>query len=270
MSRFSFRGIGLALLGATLCFGVGCETLIKNPPALSPDPVSQLRSLEVTRKQFAPGIEVVSTNMSTSTPGTLLMFGFDQEKYAFHFASTSTRLMIREWKNAFPEAIAIINGVYFMEDLTPSGVFVGEGTKQTQRQFDADKSALVFIKENTLTISDTSKNHIDAANIKEGAQTYPILIKDGKELLTRDTGKEARRSWIGLDQTGRVWLGVLPNREASLFELMKRLMELDIKWKMVANLDGGPSTGIVVAGGTGDIVKETIGGVPNILFVERK
>lgn len=270
MSRLFFRGISFALLSASICFGVGCESPAKDTYVLSPVRINEVRSLEVTRKQLAPGIEVVSTDMSTSTPGSILMFGFDQKNYAFRFASTNTRLTIREWKNALPEAVAAINGVYFMEDLTPAGLFIGKGAKQAQRLFDADKSALIFIKENALEILDTSGNKVDASSIKEGAQTYPILIKNGKGLLTRDTGKEARRSWIGYDETGRIWLGVLPNGEASLFELMKRLMKVGIKWNILANLDGGPSTGMFVEGETGDVVKETIGGIPNILLVERK
>lgn len=226
-------------------------------------------SLEVTRQAFGSGIELVRANMATSTAGQLWLFGFDQDQYRFFFASTGTRMRMREWRDLYPQTVAGINGVYFMEDLTPSGLFVGEGVKQTARLFDADKSGLISVHEK-MDILDTASSGVRVAQIKGGAQTYPILIKDGKEMLTRDTGKEARRSWVGTDRDGRVWLGVLSDGEVSLYALMKRLMEMGIAWDMVVNLDGGPSTGIFVKGEEGDVLKETLGGVPNVLLVERK
>ncbi len=224
-------------------------------------------SLEVTRQAFGPGIELVRANMATSTAGQLWLFGFDQDQYHFFFASTGTRVRMSEWREAYPKTVAGINGVYFMEDLTPSGLFVGQELKQTVRLFDADKSGLISVQ-GKMEILDTASSGVRVAQIKEGAQTYPILIKDGKEILTRDTGKEARRSWVGTDREGRVWLGVLSDGEVSLYGLMKRLMEMGITWDMVVNLDGGPSTGIFVKGEEGDVLKETLGGVPNVLFVE--
>lgn len=227
------------------------------------------RSLKVTRQPFGPGIEWVRANMATSTAGQLWLFGFEQENYRFVFASTGTRVRMGEWRDAYPQTVAGINGVYFMEDLTPSGLFVSKELKQVVRLFDADKSALISLN-GKMEILDTTSSGVRATEVKAGAQTYPILIKDGKEMLTRDTGKEARRSWVGTDREGRVWLGVLSDGEISLYGLMKRLMEIGITWEMVVNLDGGPSTGIFVKGEEGDVLKEILGGVPNVLLVERK
>lgn len=55
-----------------------------------------------------------------------------------------------------------------------------------------------------------------------------------------------------------------------MYGLMKRLMEMGINWDVVVNLDGGPSTGMFVNGENGDVLKETLGGVPNVLLVEQR
>lgn len=260
----------LFLTGMVCLFGSGCQIPLVKPSLSTAVPSTvEERSLEAVRTPFASGIEVVRANVSTSTRGQLVLFGFDQSVYRFSLVSTGTRLRMDEWREAYPEMVAAINGVYFMEDLTPSGFFVGEGGGQTKRLFDADKSALILMN-NKLEILDTTTSSVRFDYIKEGAQTYPILMKDGKEVLTRDTRKEARRSWVGTDRAGKVWLGVLSDGEVSLYELMKRLMGLGIEWDIVVNLDGGPSTGMFVKGGDGTIMKENLGGVPNVIFVERR
>lgn len=258
--------IGLALTAGVSLLGAGCLML---PPAMVESRQTMGPSLEVTRQAFGAGIELVRANMATSTAGQLWLFGFDQDQYRFFFASTGTRVRMNEWREAYPQTVAGINGVYFMEDLTPSGLFVGKDLKQATRVFDKDKSALMIMGEQ-LEILDTTTSTIRLDEVKGGAQTYPILIKEGKEALTRDTRKEARRSWVGTDREGRVWLGVLSDGEISLYGLMKRLMEMGIDWEMVVNLDGGPSTGIFVKNEQGDVLKETLGGVPNVLLVERR
>lgn len=258
--------IAFGLVAVTSLFGAGCLSL---PSVVVEPPQTVERSLEVTRQVFDPGIEVVRANVATSTVGQLWLFGFEQEKYRFFFASTGTRVRMSEWRDMYPETVAGINGVYFMEDLTPSGLFVSKDSKQLQRLFDADKSALIKLNDK-MDILDTTSSGVRVADVQAGAQTYPILIKEGKEMLMRDTGKEARRSWVGTDREGRVWLGVLFDGEISLYGLMKRLMEMGINWDMVVNLDGGPSTGIFVKSEEGDVLKETLGGVPNVLLVEQR
>ncbi|MBP6944906.1 phosphodiester glycosidase family protein [Patescibacteria group bacterium] len=258
--------MAFGLVAGISLFGAGCLSL---PPVVVEPAQMVERSLEVTRQAFGSGIEWVRANVATSTAGQLWLFGFEQEKYRFAFAAARNQLRMSEWRDTYASAVAGINGVYFMEDMQSAGLFMGDGHWQVKRLFDADKSALMKIGDQ-FEILDTATSGIRLAELKGGAQTYPILIKDGKEMLTRDTGKEARRSWVGTDRDGRVWLGVLSDGEISLYGLMKRLMEMGINWDMVVNLDGGPSTGIFVKGEEGDVLKETLGGVPNVLLVERK
>lgn len=263
-----FRG---AWLCALLCLGMGCVNV-----RVSEDPgnLIQIRSSEESRHASLErgttkdGIEVIRASSATSSEGTVLAFGFDQELYRFTLVATTTRLSIRTWKELFPAAVAGVNGVYFHPDLLPSGWFISPQFTQRVRKFDAESSALILI-EDRLRLVNTSREQIDIARVQHGAQTYPVLIHEGRPQLTRDTGKQARRSWIGVDRNGRVWLGVVSDGQVSLYRLMERLMELGIDWGTVLNLDGGPSTGMFLRGEE-EVTRETIGGVPNMLLVERR
>lgn len=258
------------MFGVTALFlfwlGAGCA-LPSQSPSLPRFPEPTEASSRLERGVVAPGVEVVRF-FSTST-GTMLLFGFDQDRYRFSFVATNTRVVMREWMQLFPEAVAGINGVYFHEDLTPSGFFVGKGLEQGARVFDQKRSALLLTGER-LEFVDTERKNVDLDRVRGGAQTYPVLIRDGHVQVTRDSGKVARRSWMGKDKDGRVWLGVLSDAQMSLHELAKRLSELPISWDMVVNLDGGPSTGVFVRGEEDEVVRETMGGVPNVLLVERR
>jgi len=267
MNRNFAAGRIVALLALCVCLGAGCVFSPLTPETVLPESAQPV-SPAIERADIGPGMEVLRA--SSSLTGTLLLFGFDQERYRFSFVATSSRVVMREWMRAFPEAVAGINGTYFHEDLTPSGFFVGEGPVQRERVFDQALSALILTGKERLRLVDTSKEKVTLPTVIQGAQTYPILIKDGKVSLTRDTGKIARRSWIGVDEAGDVWLGVLVDGQMSLYDLAQRLEELPIQWKEVVNLDGGPSTGVFVRGDEDEGVRETMGGVPNVLLVERK
>lgn len=250
--------------------GAGCvPTRIAKPaepPAFLTEPT---RTLGERRETIEPGMVMVRASLATSTPGEMVMVGFDQERFSFRLAATGTRLNMEDWQAAFLESVAGINGVYFLEDFSAAGFFVSADVKQTKRRFDGELSALIAIEE-TLEIVDTKRKNVDLAPLKQGAQTYPVLIRDGKVAWTRETGKAARRSWVGIDRRGWVWMGVLANDEASLYELAARLDQLDVDWQTVVNLDGGPSTGMFVRTDGFSLRRETFGGVPNVLLVERR
>ncbi len=259
----------VGIFGLSFLFGAGCGPIEPGGLVLPLVEISEEKLLAPQRRTITPGIEVIEARMTTSTTGNLSLFGFVPSRYRFEFVATSTKLTMREWKRDFPNAIAGINGVYFLEDLRSAGFFMGKGPTQIRRRFDLDKSVFLAT-ESDLQILDTSEVTLDLASMPMGVQTYPLLIKGGKPELTRDTGKEARRSWVGTDKQGRIWLGVLPDTEVSLFVLMQRLMEVGVDWDMVANLDGGPSTGLFINGQEGAIIEEGFGGVPNILLLEEK
>ena len=82
--------------------------------------------------------------------------------------------------------------------------------------------------------------------------------------------KLARRTFIGTDEAGQVYVGVVWKDDVSLFELMQILQELDVNWYDVINLDGGPSTGIAVETGSFVEILDSAGPVPNVIVIQPK
>jgi exopolysaccharide biosynthesis protein len=218
---------------------------------------------------FANGIDRLVSPASTSTGGTIEMYRFDSGEFQFGVAATSARLGMGEWSRALPDASAAINGGYFMDDGMPSGFLSIDGRRVGNGSFDADKSAMIDFEDRVRIISATA-TEIDASVFKTALQTYPWLVKNGVSAVREESGKRARRSFIGIDKSGAVWLGVVADAEISLFELSRRLPAIGIDWSDVVNLDGGPSTGIFVGSETDRVMHETFGGVPNVVYVVRK
>ena len=63
----------------------------------------------------------------------------------------------------------------------------------------------------------------------------------------KDTNARARRTVIAQDQAGRILFIVIPEAHFTLHELSLYLTESDLNLDIALNLDGGGSTGILVA-----------------------
>jgi hypothetical protein len=86
--------------------------------------------------------------------------------------------------------------------------------------------------------------------LQAALQSFPILVRPGGKLgfgADRENYAKARRTVIGQDQDGRLLLLVTPEGYFTLHELSAYLTESDLQLDIAVNLDGGGSTGILVA-----------------------
>ncbi len=264
---FRLLGVGLIVLGLFFLL----RTRETSP--VFPEIVDQPSTPTPVHTMWGEGIERVTYAYSTTTRAKLELFGFTPSQYHVVLRNTSTGMGIGDWMEEQPAAIAGINGVYFHEDFTPSGLLVING-EENARRFDWDKSGLIMIDEKGFEIRDTAKSVPNIASLQNAAQSYPFLIRDGAPAVSEDSGLTARRSFIGTDKDGRVWIGILPNGELSLYELARRLAELEISWEHVLNLDGGPSSGLFVRKpyqrAMDAIAFPSYTGVPNVVVIEER
>jgi len=152
---------------------------------------------------------------------------------------------ISEWAGTGNDVV--INGGYFNEDYSPSGFLVVNKKRIGDKIFDQDKSGLIEIKNGKINIRDLNEMPIQENEEFEFAlQSYPFLIKNYQPALESDSGKKARRSALGIDENGDVYLFVADFPYLSLYEFMNEIIKTGIKFSNVINLDGGPSTGIYV------------------------
>jgi uncharacterized protein YigE (DUF2233 family) len=83
-----------------------------------------------------------------------------------------------------------------------------------------------------------------------GLQSFPLLIKPGGKLgfsEQHEDNLQARRTVIGQDKQGRMLFLVASQGYFTLHRLSVYLTESDLDLEIAMNLDGGPSSGILVA-----------------------
>ncbi len=172
----------------------------------------------------------------------LLVVKLEPKNYAAQIEYDKEGKYISEWRTDNLEIV--INGGFFNEDYTPSGFLVVNGKRIGERLFDQDKSGLFVIKKGVVSIRDLATDPIKENESFEFAlQSYPFLIKHEKPALSEDSGKKANRSVLATDVVGNAYI-LISLSEISLYEMMNKILALQIKFDAALNLDGGPSTGI--------------------------
>ena len=252
------------LLCCLVAFGFGCA------PA-SPDVAISQKSAEhiQTWVTVAPGIQQFSVSLTAPQTGHLVLFAFDPKQFDFRFAYSTSSQTVAEWHRHFPEAVAVFNGSYFHEDQTPSGDLISGGKDLSPRSFDLDKSAVIELAPQ-FRIIDTLNQPFDAAVSQEAAQSFPVLIRRGQRAVLEDSGKIARRTFVGMRNDGWAVLGTLSDGELSLFQLAQTLSRSEFLMQTALNLDGGPSTGYSFTAGDREQVSNSFVPVPISVIVKRK
>lgn len=220
-----------------------------------------LETPRIAWEQVSDGVERLSLPLNEASSTHIVAYAFDTEKFSFEFAYSTSAKTIATWMPEYPNATAILNGVYFNEDYTPTGDLVDGGVRTTNRAFDLDKS-LYLVLDPAFGFATTSGPFLEAG------QSYPVLVRDGVAAVSSDSGKAARRTFAGTRNDGRAVFGVLDEREISLYQLAQELARPEIGLMSALNLDGGPSTGMIVREPDESI--NSIFPVPVVIVIGRK
>jgi len=132
----------------------------------------------------------------------------------------------------FPDGLTVINGETFGES------FDGFGGMLAIQQ---DRAELRWLVE---------KPYQSGEPLQAALQSFPMLVKPGGELgfgAERENYARARRTVIAQDLDGRILFIIAPEGYFTLHQLSVYLTESDLHLDIAFNLDGGGSTGILVA-----------------------
>jgi hypothetical protein len=257
------RFVSLFLLMSMLLSGSGCvlpQEERGNGPLLPT--VSQNIWVE-----FGPGIERLVYQSATSTVPTMMLYRFAPNDFSWSLVVKPAPQRIAAWAESDPSAVVLVNGVYFHEDFSPSGWMKQHGSVIGTREFDWERSAAVTL--NPVFSIGTASSSADLRDAQDAFQTYPFLIRHGLPAVQEDSGLIARRTFMGLDTDGRVYVGIVPGGLLSLYALSQALGALSIAWQDVVNLDGGPSSGLSVQGAERTDVWNSDASVPNVIVGRR-
>jgi hypothetical protein len=199
----------------------------------------------------------------------VIMYRFSPEAYRLRVATDDLPHRVKTWASELEGEALVMNGFYFLEDNTPAGLLLSGGEPLHAQEFDADKSGVVRLDPD-FAIVDTAETAFQALDVLEAGQSYPFLLKHGELSIKEDSGLVARRTFLGTDETGLIYAGVVWKDHVSLFDLAAVLQEMDISWDHVMNLDGGPSTGIAVELTSFGEAFDSALPVPNVIVVEHR
>jgi len=171
--------------------------------------------------------------------------------FRFDVAYDSRPRSLDDWY-AETGALIIVNGGYFRlegEDHIPTGLTIvnGEAIGSSYGDF-----AGMFV------VTDAGpglrwlaqRPYQPGEPIRAAVQCFPILIKPGGEVGFPASAEDyhlARRTVIAQDRDGRILLLVADFGHFSLHQLSLYLSESDLALELAVNLDGGPSSGVLLS-----------------------
>ena len=202
-----------------------------------------------------PGLErrVIQLYDNESQQGeSLHIWRLDQNYFRMDVAYSTSPKSLEAWQRQ-TNALVVVNGGYYSvenERYFPDGLTIvnGEASGQSFNGF----GGMLAIHESRAELRWLVQNPYDPNEPLEAAlQSFPMLVKPGGRLgfgAERENHVTARRTVIAQDKDGRILLLLAPQGNFTLHQLSLFLTGADLNLDVAFNLDGGGSTGILVAG----------------------
>lgn len=201
-----------------------------------------------------PGLErrVIRIYNDQNQPSeSVYIWRLDQNCFRMDVAFDETPRSLQTWQEE-TNAILVLNGGYFSienERYFPDGLIIVNG-EASGSSFDGFGGMLAIDRSGAELRWLVQQPYNSSEPLQAALQSFPILVRPGGELgfpAQREDYASARRTVIGQDQAGRILFIVAPEGYFTLHQLSAWLTESDLNLEIAVNLDGGGSTGILVA-----------------------
>lgn len=182
---------------------------------------------------------------------TLYVWRLDQKYFRLDVGFDPSPKTLERWQQETNAAI-VMNGGYFSienERYYPDGLTVIDGVT-SGRSFVGYGGMLTIDPSGAVLRWLEQKPYLPGEQFQAALQSFPVLVKPGGQLgfgPEREDHKKARRTAIGQDREGRILFLIAPQGYFTLHELSAYLTQSDLNLDIAVNLDGGGSTGIIVA-----------------------
>jgi len=173
------------------------------------------------------------------------------------------------WQNDL-NADLVFNGGYFDENNQATGLLIINQEQFGKLSTDGSNgyTGMLLIKDGQPELRYLPEESFDQSeNIDYGLQTFPTLIWNGKNVLTKDTGQTARRTVLASSDNNKMYL-IISESMISLYQLADWLENSDFNLFIAINLDGGTSTGLAV-NSNGFLYQSDSAPVPQVIYVEK-
>jgi len=222
----------------------------------TPTPVSGTfgTTLDTGWSLLKPGLErrvIELQNDQNQTIESLHIWRLDQRSFRMDVAFDERPKSLETWQKE-TNAVLVLNAGYFSienERYFPDGLTIVDG-ERLGRSFDGFGGMLAIDGSGTELRWLVENPYDPDEQLRAALQSFPVLVQPGGQLgygAERETYASARRTVIGQDRAGRILFIVAPQGYFTLHQLSVYLTESDLNLDIAVNLDGGGSTGILVA-----------------------
>ena len=265
MYRQVSRAIHLLLLVLVLGTCASSVYFIRSEPGVTP---SATFAPAPVPSVFPPPVTVADVGWSSVQPGlerrvipiydgqnqqveTVYVWRLDQDYFRVDVAFDETPKSLDTWQTETNALIVVNGGFYSVENerFLPDGLTIlnGEAVGSSYAGLDG----MLAIKDSGAELRWlVEKPYTSSERLQAGLQSFPVLVQPGGELgfaAERENNVSARRTAIGQDKNGRILFIVAPQGYFTLHRLSVYLTESDLNLDIAVNLDGGGSTGVLVA-----------------------
>ena len=181
----------------------------------------------------------------------LHIWRFDQKYFRMDIAYDKTPKTLETWQME-TNALMVVNGGYYgveNENYFPIGRTIVNGKASGSSIYGY--GGMLAINASSAELRWLAQRPYNPTEPLQAAlQSFPILVKPGGELgfgAERENNVKSRRTALGQDKDGRILLIIAPQGYFTLHQLSVYLTESDLHLDIAVNLDGGGSTGIMVA-----------------------
>lgn len=165
-------------------------------------------------------------------------------------------------------ALLVVNGGFFTDAYHATGLVVSAGATHGH-SYDAFAGMFAVTESGPEVRWLGARPYDPAEPLVAALQAFPMLVLPGGTagVAPGDAGSDAsRRTWIGQDGEGRVLVGVAPAGGLTLADLSAWLAGADLGLDRALNLDGGGSTGLLLAADGGDDVVAAFDRLPTVIL----
>lgn len=217
-------------------------TTSPSTPTATPEPDSGWQTLR-------PGLErrTLRLPLSPDRPDTMLyLLRLEPDRYRFEIGyRPGEPQSLAQWQ-AETGALLVVNGGFFTEAFVATGLIVIEG-QASGASYEGFGGMLTITEDGPELRSLAERPYASNEPLMFALQSFPLLVKPGGELgFPEEDGQSARRTVVAQDGDGRLLFIV--TSAVTLHQLSRFLVTSDLGLDVALNLDGGPSSGLLLAG----------------------
>jgi uncharacterized protein YigE (DUF2233 family) len=179
--------------------------------------------------------------------GLLLVYRIAPGRYSFDVGySPGEPKTLAEWQRDSGADI-VVNGGYFDEHFRTTGLLVTAGEVHG-RSYEGFGGVFAIAANGEPSIVGLADQPWPMATMPVAAvSSFPMLVVDGAPTDLEESELRSRRTVVATDEAGNVLVIIAADGRFTLAGLARHLAASDLGIDMALNLDGGSSTGLLVA-----------------------